>query len=343
MVFMKVLIPTFYWTNPILEGEARFVRAFAYFYLVNLYGDVPIILSTNYRDNQLAARDPIAEVYSQIIDDLEVAAELVGSNYINGERTRVNEHAVTALLSRVYLYLEDWQQAETLSTRLINETSMYELPNELNEVFLANSKEAIWQISPIGGGQLTNTNEGYIFIIDPIFSFLAAFQLEQEFIELFGESDKRYLNWIGYHSGRNAFFAHKYKVWNSNAYPITEYSMVLRLAEQYLIRAESRARRGDLSGSIDDLDKIRERAGLDLIAESNPDITQQELLLKIFEERRKELFGEWGHRWLDLKRTGRAGEVLGTNNPNWEATDIWYPIPEEERRKNPNLSQNPGY
>lgn len=330
--------------NTQLEGEARFVRAFAYFYLVNLYGDVPLILTTNYKENQLAARDPMAEVYTQIIDDLEVAAELLSMNYLNGERTQINEYAATALLARVYLYLENWEQAEILSTRVINENSTYELLKDLNKVFLANSNEAIWQISPIGGGGIvTHTNEGSIFIINPFFSFFATIHLKDELVEMFEQTDRRFLNWIGYHQGRGAFFAYKYKIENSNTFPIIEYSMVLRLAEQFLIRAEARAYTGDLQGSIQDLDKIRERAGLELIAETNPGMSRQELLDTIFEERRKELFAEWGHRWLDLKRSGRASEILGSNNPDWQATDLWYPIPQEERMKNPNLSQNQGY
>lgn len=327
-----------------LEGEARFVRAFTYFYLVNLYGDVPLILTTNYKDNQLASRVPTREVYEHIIEDLRIAMELLGTEYLEGERTQVNKYAATALLARVYLYLEDWEMAEKLSSEVIQASSTYELLKNLDEVFLANSREAIWQISPIGGGGImTQTNEGNMFIIDPIFSFFARFQLEEDLVGVFEDYDKRFLNWIGFHTGKDAHFAFKYKIRNSNEFPIEEYSMVLRLAEQYLIRAEARAQQGNILGAIADLDVIRERAGIELISDINPGIGQEELLDKIIEERRKELFAEWGHRWLDLKRTGKAGEVLGDNNPLWEPTDVLYPIPAEERMKNPNLLQNPGY
>ena len=327
-----------------LEGEARFIRAFSYFYLINLYGDVPLILSTNYRENHLAPRDPVGEVYLQIVEDLEVASELLSSEYRNGERTEVNSYAATALLSRVHLYLENWEQAEILSTRIIGENSKYELLYDLNEVFLANSKEAIWQISPIGGGGfMTQTNEGSLFVIDPVYYYSAFFQLDEKFPEVLEEADKRLMNWIGYNPERDAFFPYKYQIQYSNSFPITEYSMVLRLAEQYLIRAEARARTGNLAGSIEDLDILRDRAGLPLLAETDPGINQEALLDLIFEERRKELFAEWGHRWFDLKRSGRADETLGASNPHWQTTDLLYPIPEEERKKNPNLSQNPGY
>lgn len=327
-----------------LEGEARFIRAFTFFYLVNLYGDVPLILDTNYEDNQIASRNSTSEVYEQIINDLQIAIDLLSTEYLNGERTQVNQYAATALIARVYLYMENWTAAENYSSKVINEGSIYKLLGDLNEVFLANSNEAIWQISPIGGGGIvTHTKEGSLFIIDPIASFFASIQLRDDFVDTFQEDDKRLSNWTGYNSGMEAYYSYKYKIWNSNEFPIEEYSMVLRFAEQFLIRAEARANQGNLSGAIADLDVIRNRAGLESIFELNPNITQEELLELIIEERRKELFAEWGHRWLDLKRTGRASAVLGEGNPFWKDTDVLYPIPGEERRKSPNLSQNDGY
>lgn len=326
-----------------LEGEARFIRAFTYFYLTNLYGDVPLILSTDYSENRLAGRDPAADVYSQIIADLQIAQEQLDSEYPEGDRTRVNKFAATALLARVHLYLENWQQAEALSTQVIQQTSHFQLLNNLDEVFLANSMEAIWQISPIGGGgYMTQTNEGNIFIIDPVFSFMAAFKLDEKFPENFEDNDKRLRNWIGFNEAKESYFPYKYKIQSSSSFPIVEYSMVLRLAEQYLIRAEARAHLGDLEGAIEDIDAIRARAGLSLLAEIDRDLDQDALLDIIFEERMKELFGEWGHRWLDLKRSGRIEDVFA-NVPNWETTDELYPIPEEERKKNSNLGQNAGY
>ncbi|MGY8910888.1 MAG: RagB/SusD family nutrient uptake outer membrane protein, partial [Flavobacteriales bacterium] len=86
-----------------------------------------------------------------------------------------------------------------------------------------------------------------------------------------------------------------------------------------------------------------QRAGLELISEINPTISKTNLLDIIMEERRKELFTEWGHRWFDLKRIEKADEVLGNNNSLWETTDVLYPIPSEDRKRNPNLTQNPGY
>ena len=327
-----------------LQGEALFIRAFTYFYLVNLYGDVPLILHTDYRQNELAARNPSSEIYDQIITDLQKAVDLLGEEYRLEERTHVNKYAAMAMLARVYLYQEDWGKAEELSTAVINKHDKYEILDDFNEVFLANSKEAIWQISPIGGGGIqTQTNEGALFLIDPVFSFFAITKLNKDFVSSFDENDQRLTNWIGYNTWNDAYFAAKYKIWNSSSFPIEEYSMVLRLAEQYLIRAEARTQQGDIAGAIEDINVIRDRAGLELFSEANTTVSKDELLDQLMKERRKELFAEWGHRWLDLKRKDFPSEVLGASKTEWQPTDVLYPIPAEERKKDPNLTQNDGY
>ncbi len=326
-----------------LEGEAKFVRAFTYFYLVNLYGDVPLILSTDFRENEVASRTSEEVIYQQIISDLQTSLNSLGEEYENGERTTVTRISAVALLARVYLYLEDWQLAEDFSSQVIAQEGKYELLENINDVFLANSKEAIWQISPIGRGNIsTHTNEGNVFIIHPVFSFFASVRLNENFVQNFVPEDKRLSNWIGNNSSLNAFYSHKYKIWNSSEQPIIEYSMVLRLAEQYLIRAEAYAAQGKTFEAIADINVIRTRAGLDPIPET-VEMGGAELLNLLMEERRRELFAEWGHRWLDIKRIGKAGEILGKDNPSWQPTDILYPIPAEERIKNNQLTQNPGY
>ena len=324
-----------------LSGEARFLRAFTYFYLVNLYGDVPLVLSTDYQNNAVVSRTDTTQVFNQIVEDLESAINLLGTTYENGERLRANSYTATALLARVHLYLENWEMAEQLSTSVIDASGIFELL-PLNEVFLANSREAIWQISPIAGGlATTNTNEGALFIMQNTRGNIA---LTENFMASIDTLDTRRDNWIGsFDSETNKYyFPYKYKVKNSTE-DASEYSMVMRLAEQYLIRAEARLKQGKIMESIEDLDRIRLRAGLKPIAEINPETTSEELLDLILLERRRELFGEWGHRWLDLKRTGRAKVNLPPLKPLWEDTDVFYPIPEDELRKNLNLTQNPGY
>ena len=320
-----------------IEGEAMFIRAFTYFYLVNLYGEVPLALTTDYRKNARLARKPVADIYDQVLLDLQLAVEVLPEEYRDGERIYVNKYVAMAFLARVHLYLENWEQAEYYSNQVINQSGMYSLLSDVDAVFLKNSTEAIWQISPAGRGSATsNTNEGYLFI-----SSFPVFTLTDDVPENFTPNDLRYVHWIGYNEEREAYYPFKYKDANSSN-NITEYSMVLRLAEQYFIRAEARAKSQSISGAITDINHIRSRAGIDLIS-NNSNSTEEGLMELLMEERQRELFTEWGHRWFDLIRFNKASAILGANNANWESTDVRFPIPEQERIKNPNLGQNLGY
>ena len=118
--------------------------------------------------------------------------------------------------------------------------------------------------------------------------------------------------------------------------------MVLRFAELYLIRAEARAQQNKLTGAnsaASDINVIRTRAGLS----NTTATTQAALLLAVEKERQVELFTEWGHRWFDLRRTGRIDAVLSAVKPTWKPTAALFPIPYLEIQRNPLLTQNNGY
>lgn len=328
-------------TKKQLEGEASFVRAFCHFYLVNLFGDVPLATTTDYRVNAVASRTPVATVYEQIIKDLENARVLLSDNYITAHRARINKTAATALLARVYLYLGEWAKAETLATSIIDNNTQFKLETNLDNVFLAESKEAIWQL--VADANYYNSYEGQYWILtfDPWMV-----SLNTSFVEnSFEPGDQRKDKWIGsYDNGTKVFYyAFKYKVKYNTGPMHSENPAVLRLAEQYLIRAEARARLNKLTGANSaetDINAIRNRAGLP----NTTAATQPQLLSAIEQERKVELFTEWGHRWFDLIRTGRADAVLGPVKPAWQSTDKLFPIPEVEMNNDPNLRpQNPGY
>lgn len=328
-----------------MEGSGKFLRAFTYFYLVNTYGEVPLILDTDYKENALATRTSTNDIYNQILDDLEQAKILLAVNYFNDDRTHPNRFTALALLSRVHLYLGNWEEANFYSSQVIEATSTYELLNDLNQVFLANSKEAIWQISPIGwGNSFTHTREGSLMIINATSNTPVA--LSENFLNSFEDSlDMRRQEWVeAFNSEQDSmYFPFKYKIqYDASGGEINEYSMVLRLAEQYLIRAEAKTNLGEMQGAIQDLNVIKARAGISIIEESST-ITESELYDIILLERRRELFAEWGHRWYDLRRFGKADILADKDNSNWTPTSNLFPIPSSERMKNPNLSQNPGY
>jgi hypothetical protein len=321
-----------------LMGEAVFMRAFLHFYLVNFFGDIPYITITDFRVNTDIIRMPKAEVYEGIISDLIEAKSLLTDDYSfsNGERTRPNQMVAKAMLARVYLYIKNWEYAEREATEVINNSSMYTIEDDLSKVFLPNSAETIWQLVPLSP---RNTSEGSIFILTATPTYVA---LTSNFLDSFESGDKRLNDWVGYYSdGINDYaFPFKYKVQSSTT--TEEYYMVLRLAEQYLIRSEARAQQGDIAGAQSDLNIIRNRSSL----ENTLATDQSSILLAIEQERRIEFFAEWGHRWLDLKRTGRADVVLDSIKTDWQPTDVLYPIPLEQILKDSNMDdtdQNPGY
>jgi hypothetical protein len=320
-----------------LTGEAKFIRAFCYFYLVNLFGEVPFITSTNYRDNSTVSRSETNSVYLQIVNDLKDAQTLLSDHYLDAdvrtitqERVRPTAWAATALLARVQLYRGEWEDAATQASRVIAQRTLFDTVKPAS-VFLKNSKEAIWQLQPVNGNY---TEDGVLFLTAQTV-YISPFLLQA-----FEKNDRRKSSWLK--ADVTQYYPYKYKSYN-NAKATTEYLMVLRLAEQYLIRAEARTQLNDLTGAASDLNVIRRRAGLANTAV----ITQTALLTAILKERRIEFFSEWGHRWLDLKRTGMADAVMSVitvqKGGSWESYKQLYPIPENDRKLNPHLSQNEGY
>lgn len=319
-----------------LTGEALFVRAIVHFYLVNLYGAVPYITTTNYSQNQHASRMATDVVYQHIISDLILAQQLLPENYISFERIRPNKFAATALLARAYLYHGDWGEASNAASAVLN-SSQYVMENNLETVFLKGSTEAIWQFKPMGEGINTYEGSNFIFSTGPP-PFVA---LTNVLVNSFEPGDQRLSHWVGSVTDGTTtwYYANKYKE-KTNTGSSVEYSIVLRLAEQYLIRAEARARQGELINAKDDLNIIRHLAGLG----ETPAVSQQEILDAIQRERRVELFTEYGHRFFDLKRNGLLDTELSPLKPGWNTADQLLPIPEAELLLNPNLApQNPGY
>ncbi len=329
-------------TRQQLQGEAKFLRAFTYFYLVNLFGDVPLIMTTDYKANAICARLPKAQVLQQIVVDLSDAQGLLAKDYqfTAGERVRATSWAATSMLARVSAYTADWAQAESYSTQVINNTSLYKIVTDLNSVFLKNSTEAIWQLMPVS--PTANTYEGAAFVPASATSLPTYAAMTDQLVNSFQSGDRRKTNWTGTQTVSGVTFSYpfKYKVFRSGQ-PVTEYSMVIRLAEMYLIRAEARAMQNRFVEAAADINVIRSRAGLSNLAAPS---TLASAMSAIEQERRSELFSEWGHRWLDLKRWNRATQVLGPVKPLWNPNAALYPVPQLELATNTNLQpQNPGY
>ncbi len=338
-----------------LLGEAHFMRAFCFFYLVNTYGDVPLPLSTDYTINSQLARAPEQQVYKQIIADCLEAQQQLNVNYLTGnlttfyasgeeERLRPTTWAAAALLARAYLYSGDYANAEIQSTAVIDHEDLFSL-TDLSGVFKKNSKEAIWQLPPVNS-YFTNTSEAYMFVIpatgpgpdNPVY-------LSTALLDSFETGDDRRTQWVGSTvvDGTTYYYPFKYKAYLPQA-TTTEYLTVLRLGEQYLIRAEARAHLHSFENAQKDLDEIRQRAGLPpTTADDEPS-----LLSAVHHERKVELFTEMGHRWFDLKRTHTVDAIMSIVTPlkgggDWDPNQAYYPIPQDDILRNPKIVQNKGY
>lgn len=326
-------------------GEAKFLRALCYFYLVNEYGAVPLVTSTDVHTTSGQPRDSVDVVYDQIEKDLTEAKNVLPStlDIYGGRRIRATTWAADALLARVYLYRGKWQLAENTATAVINNPGLFRMNDSLNQVFLANNSEGILQfVNGITSSWIANN------FVPSALNITPKFVIQDDLFAAFETGDRRKTHWIGYKSygGTDYPYPAKYK-YMAGAGPV-EYNQVLRLPEQFLIRAEARTQQANYIQAAADIDSVRLRAGL-----PETDAADKATLMAAIEhERRIEFFCEWGQRWLDLKRLpgindplkSRADEVLFPLKGNkWQSTDVLYPVPQSAINSNPILSQNDGY
>lgn len=334
-----------------LIGEAEVLRAFAYFNLVNLFGPVPLVTTINYQVNATLPRTSVDTVYQQIVADLLDAQNRLLVAYPSAGRARISQWVATALLARVYLYLGDWKDAYAQSNNLIN-SGTYTLEPNLNNVFLDGSNEAIWQLPPVTPS--VGVPEAATFIPSRS-TVIPAFVISSYLLNAFEPNDQREISWLNSNTVNGTVYPYPYKYkivyYPSGGTPTEDY-MMLRVAEQYLIRADAQAEGqgaeggNGVAGAIADMNVIRARAALPAYAGATD---QTSVLAALLHERQVELFCEWGHRWYDLKRTSMINTVMGTDGVcaakggTWNIDWALYPIPYNELHTNAFLTQNPGY
>jgi hypothetical protein len=285
-----------------------------------------------------------------------MAQSLLSTNFVGSdaetptmERTRPTKWAATALLARSYLYTGDWPDAISQASSLIKNTSQFQLA-PLNSVFLMNSEETIWSLQPVNSTPSANTGEGAVFDLPPSGPNTGGsfpVYLSNYVIQAFEQGDQRRQVWVDsvIANGTIYYFSYKYAM-GAGSSTTVEYDVILRLGEQYLIRAEAEANMGDSIDATLDLDTIRYRAGL-----SNYSLNLNGTLsTAILHERQVELFTEWGHRWLDLKRLnqinsvmGAPGNVTGFKGGIWSSYLQFFPVELSELEADPELDQTAGY
>lgn len=327
-------------------AQARCLRALCYFDLIRYFGGsatgynkangvgVPLVLdpTINVTDATPKARATEAEVYAKIIEDLDFAIANLPPTAANG---RLTKNAATALKARLQLYREQWDDAETLATTVINQFSA--LPNgglvgrnDYTNLWLQkNAKpESIWELQFF----TDDANAGAFYYYTGALGGRNEITSTASLGSAHEAGDIRLpVNRTIAATGIPANKTRKFSRISGD-----DNVILIRLAELYLIRAEARARKSvpDIAGSQADINLIRNRAGLANITA----VTVHDLINVIINERRVELAHE-GHRWFDLRRYNRYADVGIT-----ESHRALFPIPQREVLSSGNvINQNAGY
>jgi len=348
--------------NEIL-GEASFIRAFMYFQLVQQWGDVPLQLkevktiSADLLPEIYAIlfppRSAAADVYKQIILDLETA--LANVKPIATNKGFVTTGAVNAVLAKVYATQDphDWSKVLTYCNNVV--AGGYSLLPDYHMLWdnlHKNSPESIFEINYTGGSTDGNWGASMFRGLDwkkfniPSNDLVKAFDTEKDTVRK--NASIIWINvtgkWSDIHWPQTNYpFLNK---WHNFEQGSDQNYIFIRLADILLLKAEALNETGDLAGAADLVNVIRTRAKLANTTANS----QAAMRLAIEKERRLELAFE-GIRWFDLKRTGRAIEVMnsavGPNDVplgyNLTQNRLVFPIPQAELDKNTRLVQNPGY
>jgi len=344
-------------------GEASFIRAFMYFQLVQLWGDVPLQLkevksiSASELDKiypiLFPARNSSTEVYAQIITDLETALANVKTTAIH--KGIVTKGAVNALLAKVYANITpvDWTKVNKYCDDVI--AGGYNLLPNYDDLWnnsKENTDESIFEINYNGGSSDGNWGVKIFRGLDwkkfnlPSNDLVMAYENEGDdirknasvtFLDVSGK-------WSDSHWSQTKYpFINKYRKFNEGS---DQNYIFIRLADILLLKAEAQNELGNLQVANDLVNQIRTRVKLaNTIATSKSEMTAA-----IAKERRLELAFE-GIRWYDLKRTGKAIEVMNAAKGadgkvigyNLTTNRLVWPIPQSELDKNSKLIQNPGY
>jgi hypothetical protein len=315
------------------NSEAKFLRAYAYYYLINLYGHIPLILTTDVNANLHASQSDSSLVNHQIISDLTDAENGLGENYIGSGRVRANKWSAAALLAKVYLYQRDWKNADLQSSSVINSGLYTPLASPLT-VFEANSNETILSIATLNG----YITDGPNLIAG---GGVPQFPINDLLFKSFETGDLRKSAWIDTITQNGTLYYYPFKYHNnSDNLSTPENLVILRAGDQYLVRAEAEIQENNIASAVADINTIRTRADLPLLKTG---IDQNTCMNALIAERWHELFTENGNRFFDLKRTGRINSVLNSAKSGWSPSASLLPIPRNEITYDNNLVQNPGY
>ncbi|WP_345229648.1 RagB/SusD family nutrient uptake outer membrane protein [Olivibacter ginsenosidimutans] len=342
-------------------GECLFLRSLMYFNMVRTFGDIPLVTKeiVDVQEGYAYPRTPQADVYAQIIADLEQATATLPNSYGSADIGRATAGAAKGLLAKVYLTLQNWQEAAN-QTKAVMDLGIYQLMPTYASVFAIankNNVESLFEVQYKKGGFGLGSPFNNAFaprlsgqIVTTIGAGGGQNQPTADMANTYEAGDQRRAASMadGYQDG-GKFVAVRYITKYLDPAPFDAGDAdnnwpVLRYADILLMRAEALNELGYTPNgeAFELLNSIRKRAGL--VARSSTELGDQESFRTALEhERRVELAFE-NHRWFDLVRTGRAVEVLRAKGIAIKDHQLVFPIPQTQIDINPDvLKQNPGY
>ncbi|SFD30590.1 RagB/SusD family nutrient uptake outer membrane protein [Spirosoma endophyticum] len=352
-----------------IKGEAQFLRAFSYFYMVRLFGNVPITNETFSSPAQVAAADltlrPKEDVYKLILSDLTSAETLLPATLV-ADKTRASQMTVKALLGKVYLTQQSYDLAATKLKEVID-SKQYSLVADYKTLSTngnTNLAETILEVDYLSGqtagnGQTLGNN--YSTLFTPAITSMAIFPGNSQgagrivptldLTKAYETGDARKAVSVNDSvlliGGKKSYSRYGLKFVDFKAVDPGDGSIsftILRYADLLLMYAEVLNEQGKAADALPYINQVRQRAKLPALA----GLAQADLRLALERERRVEFLYE-GHRWFDLIRTGRAQTVLNAHyasqklNFSVQDFELLFPIPQAEIDLNPKLKQNNGY
>lgn len=325
-----------------LLGQARALRALAYFYAVRVWGDVPLILEPYESIDQelFVSRTDQETVLNQIEEDFLFASENCAANY-DAARNRIliTKGGADAFLTQVYMWRKKYAEAIESADRVI-QNPLYSLVSmsSWNDIFVSgNTNESIFEV---GYNEVQTNQLRVLYAIGSDSDYFPSLKFRESFEE--GDLRQSRIYDVTQEQPRKIwkFFGEGFN--DESADPSSNNIVLVRLADIMLLKAEAHANLGHTDLALPLLNQIRGRAGLESLTNESASSLYGNLVSAILHERSIELSFE-GHRWFDLVRTGKAIEVMGPLNGLSDPKNFFWPLHEDAINRNPSLEQNEFY
>lgn len=354
-------------------GETLYLRAFAYYHLTNMFGDVPYYREAlPIEEIQALGRFDATQIREELVQDLQRAQDLLPDSYGTAERGRASRWAAATLMVKIYLILEAWEAARDKAVEIID-NSPHRLLDDYADVFDPGNSyndEIIWSIVFVKDLNPTITTDLFTPRLrdeprnsDEKEALQEALEARNEgftgyglaipkcgFVDAFPQDDlRRPSNIVESYLGFELNYPYMPKMWNldqinSPRQNHGENYIVFRLADVYLMAAEAENELNGPAEAYQYINAVRERA-------YDPEqplsgLSQQQFREALYDERKWELAGE-GHRRMDLIRWGILLDVVRETRhcaydpaSNIRPHHVKFPIPEEEIELNPALLES---